>query len=174
MGIDRGGGQVHRGAARRGSWRRAAPECAAALDETLYTAAEALRVVTALLYPVMPESAAKIWLQLGIPAHLDSDARGGSALGTLAAGQKLRQRWSGVFPRAEAKASIEKMKELEAEELARQMALLGKIRRSPAQAPVAAAEGAPRSPSTISRRWTCAWAREVGGAGEGMRTSCCT
>ena len=30
------------------------PECAAALDTTLYTAAEALRVVTALLYPVLP------------------------------------------------------------------------------------------------------------------------
>ncbi|MBZ5605967.1 MAG: methionine--tRNA ligase, partial [Acidobacteriia bacterium] len=35
------------------------------LDQTLYTAAEALRVVTALLSPIIPDSAAKIWSQLG-------------------------------------------------------------------------------------------------------------
>ena len=32
----------------------------------LYTAAEALRLVTALVHPVIPESTAKIWTQLGL------------------------------------------------------------------------------------------------------------
>ena len=36
------------------------------LNETLYTAAEALRIVTALVYPVLPQSAPKIWAQLGM------------------------------------------------------------------------------------------------------------
>ena len=35
------------------------------LDETLYTAAEALRIVTALVSPVLPHSAREIWQQLG-------------------------------------------------------------------------------------------------------------
>ena len=41
------------------------------LDEVLYTAAEALRIITALLAPVLPESAAKIWAQLGFTTPLD-------------------------------------------------------------------------------------------------------
>ena len=35
------------------------------LAEVLYTSAEALRIATALLYPILPESCAKIWSQLG-------------------------------------------------------------------------------------------------------------
>jgi methionyl-tRNA synthetase len=113
---------------------KAGAESAAALDRTLYTAAEALRVITALLYPVMPQSCAKIWLQLGMPSHPDSVRVSDLHWGHLEPGQKLRS-VGGVFPRADAKASIEKMKELETEELARQMALLGKV--APAAAPLA-------------------------------------
>ena len=98
---------------------------AAALDQTLYTAAEALRMITALLYPVMPQSCAKIWLQLGMEKHPDTVRAGDLHWGHLEPGQKLRS-VGGVFPRAEAKAAIEKMKELETEEYARHMALLGK------------------------------------------------
>src|ERR1700689_2603198 len=36
------------------------------LATVLYTAAEALRIATALAYPVVPDAAAKIWLQLGL------------------------------------------------------------------------------------------------------------
>jgi len=36
------------------------------LATILYTAAEALRIVTALAHPVLPESTAKIWTQLGL------------------------------------------------------------------------------------------------------------
>jgi methionyl-tRNA synthetase len=31
----------------------------------LATAAEAIRIITALVYPILPESAAKVWRQLG-------------------------------------------------------------------------------------------------------------
>ena len=55
-----------------------------ALDPTLYTAAEALRIATALLAPVMPESTAKIWSQLGMPEPLGIGAPGCAHLGAIA------------------------------------------------------------------------------------------
>src|SRR6202011_5856626 len=36
------------------------------LATVLYTSAEALRIVTALAYPVMPDATTKIWAQLGL------------------------------------------------------------------------------------------------------------
>ncbi len=36
------------------------------LATILYTSAEALRIVTALAHPVMPDSTARIWAQLGL------------------------------------------------------------------------------------------------------------
>jgi methionyl-tRNA synthetase len=95
------------------------------LNNTLYTAAETLRIITCLLAPVLPESTARIYSQLGFTTPI-TDVRtrdlhwghlpAGQALGTVAA----------VFPRADPKTSIEKMKELEIEEYARQQAVLGK------------------------------------------------
>ena len=95
------------------------------LDNTLYTAAEALRIITALLSPVIPESAAKIWSQLGFTQSVEDVRTADLHWGRLQAGQLLGA-VSGVFPRADAKTSIERMKALETEELARQQALLGK------------------------------------------------
>jgi len=102
------------------------------LDEVLYTAAEALRIATALLAPILPESAAKIWAQLGFTTPIDlvktadlhwGRLQGNQALGALAT----------VFPRADVKVSIEKMMELESKEVVRQAELLGK---KPEPAPV--------------------------------------
>jgi methionyl-tRNA synthetase len=101
------------------------------LDETLYTAAETLRIVTALLSPVIPGSAAKIWSQLGFTQPIDEVRVADLHWGQLRAGQLLGA-VSGVFPRADVKSSIDKMRQLEAEELARQQALLGKT--EPAEA----------------------------------------
>jgi methionyl-tRNA synthetase len=95
------------------------------LDDTLYTAAETLRIVTALLSPVIPGSAAKIWSQIGFTQPIDEVRVADLHWGQLRAGQLLGA-VSGVFPRADAKPSIDKMRQLEAEELARQQALLGK------------------------------------------------
>ena len=103
------------------------------LDTTLYTAAEALRIVTALLSPVIPDSAAKIWSQLGFTQPVTGVRTKDLHWGKLACGQMLGA-VSGVFPRADVKLSIEKMRELEVEEYARQMAVLGKT------VPAAAAE----------------------------------
>jgi len=108
----------------RAPWNLAKSGDAARLTDTLYTAAEALRIITALAYPVIPESAAKIWSQLGFRTPLDAMRTGDLGWGKLASGQEIEPA-SAVFPRADIKAMIDKMKEGEARELARQQALLG-------------------------------------------------
>jgi methionyl-tRNA synthetase len=112
----------------RAPWKLAKSADAASqqqLDNTLYTAAETLRIVAALLSPVIPEAAAKIWGQLGFTAPITEVRVADLHWGHLPGGQLLGT-VSGVFPRADAKASIEKMKDLEVEEFSRQQALLGK------------------------------------------------
>ncbi len=42
------------------------------LDEVLYSAAEALRILCAWTYPVMPDSARNIWIQLGMTRPIES------------------------------------------------------------------------------------------------------
>jgi methionyl-tRNA synthetase len=118
----------------RAPWKLAKdPDSQNLLDETLYTAAEALRIVTAILYPIIPDSTSKIWSQLGYTHPLAEIRTKDLHWGKLEGGQLLGS-VSGVFPRAD-KALIEKMQELEDQEFARQQALLGK-----APAPAAAAD----------------------------------
>jgi methionyl-tRNA synthetase len=104
------------------------------LDQTLYTAAEALRIITSLLAPVLPESTAKIYSQLGFTQPITEVRTKDLHWGHLPAGQTLGA-VSAVFPRADPKISIEKMKELEVEEFARQQAVLGKTVPKPEVTP---------------------------------------
>jgi methionyl-tRNA synthetase len=108
----------------RAPWNLAKSGDTAKLADTLYTAAEALRIVTALVFPVIPESAAKIWAQLGFGTPLDAIRTADLDWGKLASGQEIEPA-SGVFPRADVKTMIEKMKEGEAAELVRQQTLMG-------------------------------------------------
>jgi methionyl-tRNA synthetase len=108
----------------RAPWNLAKSGDTAKLADTLYTAAEALRIVTALVFPVIPESAAKIWAQLGFRTPLDAIRIADLDWGKLASGQEIEPA-SGVFPRADVKTMIEKMKEGEAAELVRQQTLMG-------------------------------------------------
>jgi methionyl-tRNA synthetase len=101
------------------------PEQQQKLNDTLYTAAEGLRVVTALLYPVLPESTRKIWAQLGMPEAIETVRFESLAWGGLKPGQKIGE-ISGVFPRIELKPAVDKMRELEAEVTAAQQVLMGK------------------------------------------------
>jgi methionyl-tRNA synthetase len=82
---------------------------------------------------VLPTSTAKIWSQLGYSTSLDDVTIANLHWGHLKAGQRLGV-VEGVFPRADAKVAIEKMKAGEAVELARQQALLGKTAPPPAPA----------------------------------------
>ncbi len=80
----------------------------------LATAAEAIRIITALVYPIMPDSAAKVWRQLGQGEIADAAKR--SFLtelewGGLKAGTKFGEP-APLFPRAE-KDAVERMQNLE-------------------------------------------------------------
>ena len=59
-----------------------------ALASILYTCAEALRMITALVYPVLPDAAARIWAQLGLGDIAHADLRH-VAWGQLAPGTRL-------------------------------------------------------------------------------------
>ena len=108
------------------------------LDATLYTSAEALRVATALVSPVLPESATKIWAQLGMTEPLDSVRLDQLKWGELKPGQQIGE-VAPVFPRIEAKAAIEQMRALEEKVTAEQAVMMGK-------APAPAAPAAPVAP----------------------------
>ena len=83
----------------------------ARLATILYTSAEALRVVTALVHPVIPEATARIWTQLGLgeirPAGL-APARVGTNATRHQAGQSRS-----LYSRAPTRASIERMQQME-------------------------------------------------------------
>jgi methionyl-tRNA synthetase len=107
-------------------WKLAREQGAEAkLDATLYTAAEALRIATVLLYPIMPESTQKIWTQLGMKESLEDTQVQSLAWGQLPPGQKIGE-IAAVFPRIDVKEAVEKMKALEATATAEQALLLGK------------------------------------------------
>lgn len=105
--------------------RSSDPLSEARLAETLYTAAEGLRLVCGWLYPVMPASMAKIWNQLGMTTGIETVRSEDLAWGRLPAGQQVGKAQA-VYPRIDSKPAIEKMQQLEIVEKDRQNALLGK------------------------------------------------
>ena len=95
---------------------RSDAEHAALQARVLATAAEAIRVITALAYPVVPDAAAKVWRQLGLGEIADAAKRGflkDLAWGGLKAGTKFGEP-APLFPRAE-KDAMERMQSLEDE-----------------------------------------------------------
>jgi methionyl-tRNA synthetase len=110
------------------------PGAQAQLDDALYASAETLRIAVALLHPVLPESTANIWAQLGMTQPIEDLEIAKLAWGQLLPGQKIGM-IAPVFPRIEAKSAIDRMRALEEEETARQAKLLGKPAAAP-QAPV--------------------------------------
>jgi methionyl-tRNA synthetase len=119
----------------------------ARLATILYTAAEALRIVTALAYPVLPESAEKIWQQLGL-GDITKFNLSDLKWAQLPLGGKLGK-VEPVFPRAD-KSTIERMQQMEQERgrsSAPQPAAAAQTSSSTAPAP--AGEGArPGQPAT--------------------------
>ncbi|HWE85480.1 MAG TPA: methionine--tRNA ligase [Terracidiphilus sp.] len=94
---------------------------AALQARVLSHAAEAIRVITALVYPILPVSASKVWQQLGLgdlqaaakEAFLKDLAWGGTGSERLGPGTKFGEP-APLFPRAE-KDATERMENLEKE-----------------------------------------------------------
>jgi methionyl-tRNA synthetase len=82
------------------------------LGTVLYTAAEALRVVTALVHPVIPESSARIWSQLGL-GDISRFRLNNLKWGQLELGTRLGT-VEPVFPRAD-KTTVARMQSKEQE-----------------------------------------------------------
>jgi methionyl-tRNA synthetase len=130
---------------------RSEAEHVALQARVLATAAEAIRVITALVYPILPESAAKVWQQLGLGEIQDAAKRAFLTelhWGGLKAGTRLGEP-TPLFPRAE-KDAIERMQSIEdqnsssAVEAASQGETItsGPATASPSVAPTAAANTA--------------------------------
>ncbi|HUV70303.1 MAG TPA: methionine--tRNA ligase [Terracidiphilus sp.] len=124
----------------------------------LATAAEAIRVITALVYPIMPEAAAKVWRQLGQGeiaeaaknSFLTDIAWGGSKAGT-----KFGEP-APLFPRAE-KDAVERMQNIEDQNNKSVIEAAGGTAEAAAKAiaaPVAAAVAekavAPEAPAAVA------------------------
>jgi len=82
----------------------------------LSTAAEAIRIITAIVHPILPESTARVWRQLGL-GEIEDAAKNGDlkqvAWGGLRAGTSFGEP-APLFPRAE-KDAVERMQNLESE-----------------------------------------------------------
>ena len=65
-----------------------APNRASRLNAVLYTAAESIRIITALLYPILPHATANVWRQLGL----------GDIEQAAAAGELRNLKWGGLKP----------------------------------------------------------------------------
>ncbi|HXM21358.1 MAG TPA: methionine--tRNA ligase [Terriglobales bacterium] len=80
------------------------------LATILYTSAEALRIVTALAHPVIPDATSRIWAQLGL-GDIREFSLSELKWGQLQLGTKLGN-VEPVFPRAD-KSAIERMQKME-------------------------------------------------------------
>jgi methionyl-tRNA synthetase len=82
----------------------------------LWSTAELLRVVSALAYPVLPESTAKIWSLLGQTTAIAATPLDGLRWGQLAPGTKLGK-LQALFPRVEKTEAVERIEAMANEEL---------------------------------------------------------
>jgi methionyl-tRNA synthetase len=87
---------------------------AALQARVLSTAAEAIRIITALAHPVLPDSSAKVWRQLGL-GEIESAAKTGAlkavVWGALQPGTQFAEP-APLFPRAE-KDAVQRMEDIE-------------------------------------------------------------
>ncbi len=122
----------------------------AQLAEVLYTSAEALRIVTALAHPVIPDATAKIWAQLGL-GDITKFQLATLEWGQFKLGTKLGK-VEAVFPRAD-KSAIERMQQMEQDRKSPEAPASEAPKAAPTAAPAAAAapskEAAPTNVITI-------------------------
>ena len=84
------------------------------LADVLYDAAEALRIITALAHPAIPESTRKIWTQMGQPGEIENQRMDRLEWGQLRAEQPIGA-VEGSFPRADLKEVSERIERMENE-----------------------------------------------------------
>jgi methionyl-tRNA synthetase len=115
----------------------------ARLATVLYTSAEALRIVTALAHPVIPDATKRIWAQLGL-GDITKFSLADLRWGQLQLGTRLGK-VEPVFPRAD-KSAIERMQQMEEQ----QKPVATEAQPAPTQA--AAAQGASQGSAPLNKR----------------------
>ncbi len=114
----------------------------------LATAAEAIRVITALVYPILPDSASKVWHQLGQGEIADA-AKNGFLTNLVWGGLKAGTRFgepAPLFPRAE-KDAVERMQNLEHENNKSVVEAASKAENAATSAPEAPPSSLPIAPA---------------------------
>ena len=91
------------------------PEDRERLATVLYTAAEGLRIVTALAHPVLPQATQKIWSQLGQTEPLSGVQLDLLSWGQLKPGTKTGKP-EGIFPRVDKSETIARIEAMEQEQ----------------------------------------------------------
>ena len=126
--------------------------------------------------PVLPESTANIWAQLGMTAAARNAGNREAGLGPVACPEQKIGMIAPVFPRIEAKSAIDRMRALEEEETARQAKLLGKPDRGERAVSRRDLSSRPRRRSTskTSAKWISASARCSPPNASKARTNSCT
>jgi methionyl-tRNA synthetase len=121
---------------------------AALQARVLATAAEAIRVITALVYPILPDSASKVWSQLG-QGEIANAARHAFltnlAWGGLKAGTRFGEP-APLFPRAE-KDAVTRMQNLEDENSRTAVDSASQQENAPNSAPQAPTTALPVAPA---------------------------
>jgi methionyl-tRNA synthetase len=110
----------------------------------LWTTAEVLRIVSVLAHPVLPESTAKVWAQLGQQGSPSAVNLDGLRWGQLAPGTALGKSQA-LFPRIEKSEAIERMETMEKEA---QNAPSPAAASTPVSTPAAAGTAAAAAPAT--------------------------
>jgi methionyl-tRNA synthetase len=112
------------------------------VNQVLYAAVEAIRIVTALAYPVIPDATQRIWEQLGQPGNLADQRIDQLQWGGLKPGTKIGKP-EGVFPRVDKKEASERIGTMEEE-------IRNPSAKPAAATPVAGAAAAPAGDSKIT------------------------
>jgi methionyl-tRNA synthetase len=111
----------------------------ARLSTILYTAADSLRTFSVALYPVVPDSAERIWKQLGCKGNLKDQNPNELKWGQLKPGTKVGKA-EPIFPRLDKAATLAKLDELSEADRERGKPTVGALREAPLQADLAEAD----------------------------------
>jgi methionyl-tRNA synthetase len=84
------------------------------LESVLFLWADAIRLTTVLVYPILPTTAEKIWKQLGLSGSVSEQRIDKLSWGELKAGTRIGK-VDAIFPRIEKKEAIERMEAMEKE-----------------------------------------------------------
>ena len=121
------------------------------LARILYGSAEALRIVSVLAHPLIPESTQKIWNLLGQKTNLSLYSLDELTWGQLAPGTALGKSQA-LFPRIEKTEAIERMEAMEKEaQNAPSPVAAGTPASTPATAPAAAGAAAAAAPAAAEK-----------------------